>query len=228
MAERREPLTPRLATPPVSSQRIASALRAAILDGEYAPGTWLRQDELAARFGASRLPVREAIRIIQAEGLVETFPNRGARVPALDLEEVKILYRMRERLEPLTLSESIPRLSETDIERMGQLQDEIEANTDVGRFLLLDRDFHMASYERCPSPELLAMTTRLWNSTQHYRRAFMLLAAPGRADMVNAEHRLVLDAVRRRDVQDGERYLAGHIRRTRVELTQHPELFYET
>ena len=72
------------------------------------------------------------------------------------------------------------------------------------------------------------MTTRLWNSTQHYRRAFMLLAAPGRADMVNAEHRLVLDAVRRRDVQDGERYLAGHIRRTRVELTQHPELFYET
>lgn len=59
--------------PPVSSQRIASALRAAILGGEYAPGTWLRQDDLAARFGASRLPVREALRIIQAEGLVETF-----------------------------------------------------------------------------------------------------------------------------------------------------------
>lgn len=157
-----------------------------------------------------------------------TFPNRGARVPTLDLEEVKILYRMRERLEPLTLSESIPRMSEDDIERMERLQEKIEANTDVGRFLLLDREFHMASYEGCPSPELLGMTTRLWNSTQHYRRAFMLLATPGRAAMVNAEHRLVLDAIRRRDVKDGERYLAGHIRRTRVELTQRPELFYET
>lgn len=210
----------------VNSHRIAGALRAAILAGEYAPGVWLRQDDLAARYGASRLPVREALRILQSEGLAEAFPNRGARVPLLDLHEADISYRMRERLEPLTLRESLARLDDEQIRRMEDLQDEIETNSDVARFLVLDRDFHMTSYEACPSEQLLALTSRLWNATQHYRRAFMLLVgATQRAAIVNAEHRLLLDAIRRRDPEDAERFLVAHIRRTRVELTRHPELF---
>lgn len=209
----------------VSSQRIATALRAEILAGEIVPGTWLRQDEIAARHGTSRLPVREALRILELEGLAESLPNRGARVPALDLGEVNAYYRMRERLEPLTLVESLAHLTDGQIERMERIQDEIEANDDVSRFLALDRDFHMASYEACPSEQLLAMTVRLWNATQHYRRAFMLLADTHRMAVVNAEHRLLIDAVRRRDAEDAERFLSGHIRRTRVELTNHPELF---
>lgn len=209
----------------VTSQRIAAALRDEILAGDIAPGTWLRQDELAARLGASRLPVREALRILESEGLTESLPNRGARVPALDLQEVRVYYRMRERLEPLALVESLPHLTEEHVERMAKLQDEIEANTDVNRFLALDRDFHLTAYAGCPSEHLLATTVRLWNSTQHYRRAFMLLAAADRTTVVNAEHRLLLDAVRRRDAEDAERFLVGHIRRTRVELTNHPEVF---
>jgi DNA-binding GntR family transcriptional regulator len=223
-----EDTTPRDAVPrdEVTSQRIANALRTAILAGDYPPGTWLRQDELAARFGASRLPVREALRILASEGLAEGFPNRGARVPLLDLAEIDISYRMRERLEPLTLIESVAAICEDQVDRMERIQAEIEANTDVARFLALDREFHMTSYEACPSEQLLAMTVRLWNSTQHYRRAFMtLVGAEQRAAVVNAEHRLLLDAVRRRDPEDAERFLTGHIRRTRVELTRHPELF---
>lgn len=210
---------------PVTSRRIATALRTAILAGEFSPGEWLRQDELAARFGASRLPVREALRMLESEGLAQTLPNRGARVPALDLKEVNTFYRMRERLEPLTLVESLVHLSDEQVARMESIQDQIEAGDDVGRFLVLDREFHMTSYAACPSEHLLAITTRLWNSTQHYRRAFMLLADPSRRTIVNAEHRLLLDAVRRRDPDDAERFLTGHIRRTRVELTRHPEIF---
>lgn len=209
----------------VRSQRIASALREEILDGRIAPGTWLRQDDLAARLGASRLPVREALRILESEGLAESIPNRGARVPALDLEEVNTYYQMRERLEPLTLRESLPLLTDEDVDRMERIQEDIEANNDVSRFLLLDRHFHMTSYAACPSEHLLATTVRLWNSTQHYRRAFMLLAGTDRAVIVMAEHRLLLDAVRRRDADDCERFLVGHIRRTRVALTSHPGLF---
>ena len=159
----------------MTSSRIAAALREAIIGGEFPPGSWLRQDDLAARFGASRLPVREALRILQSEGLVETFPNRGARVPMLDLADVDISYRMRERLEPLTLVERLAHLSEAQLRRMEALQEQIEANADVARFLVLDRDFHMTSYEACPSERLLATTVRLWNSTQHDRRAFMML-----------------------------------------------------
>jgi DNA-binding GntR family transcriptional regulator len=209
----------------VSSQRIAQALREEILSGEIAPGTWLRQDDIAARLGTSRLPVREALRILETEGLAELLPNRGGRVPVLDLDQVNTLYRMRERLEPLTLILSLEHLTDAQVDEMARLQAEIEANTDTGRFLALDRDFHMASYAACPSEQLLTTTIRLWNSTQHYRRAFMVLTGTDRMSVVNAEHHLILDAVRRRDPEDAERFLAGHIRRTRVELTNHPELF---
>jgi len=209
----------------VTSQRIATALRDEILSGAIAPGERLRQDDLASRLGSSRLPVREALRMLESEGLVELEPNKGARVPALSLDEVNTIYRMRERLEPLTLIESMLHITDAQVAHMESVQDEIERNTDVTRFLVLDREFHMTSYAACASQPLLAITTRLWNSTQHYRRAFMLLASPDRATVVNAEHRLILDAVRRRDPEDAERFLVGHIRRTRVELTRHPELF---
>jgi DNA-binding GntR family transcriptional regulator len=208
-----------------TSRRIAAVLRDEILAGDLPPGTWLRQDELAARLGISRIPLRDALRILESDGLAESLPNRGSRVPTLSLEDVNTYYRMRERLEPLTLSESIPHLTGDDIARLEQVQDEIESLPDVNRFLALDRAFHMGTYSGCPSEHLLATTERLWNSTQHYRRAFMLLTTTDRAPIVNAEHRLILDAVRRRDPEDGERYLVGHIRRTRLELIAHPELF---
>lgn len=209
----------------VSSQRIAARLREEVLSGQIPPGTWLRQDDIAARLGTSRLPVREALRILETEGLAELLPNRGARVPVLDLDEVNTLYRMRERLEPLTLILSLEHLTDEQVDEMAHIQHLIESSPDTAHFLALDRDFHMASYAACPSEQLLATTIRLWNSTQHYRRAFMTLAGTDRMSVVNAEHHLILDAVRRRDPEDAERFLAGHIRRTRVELTLHPELF---
>jgi DNA-binding GntR family transcriptional regulator len=216
---------PSATTEGVTSERIATALKGSILAGEIAPGEWLRQDEIATRFGASRLPVREALRILESQGLAEISPNKGARVPTLSLGEVHTYYRMRERLEPLTLIESLPHLTDDQIAHLESLQDQIERNTDVSLFLMLDREFHMTSYSGCPSRMLLATTVRLWNATQHYRRAYMLLAGNDRASIVNAEHWLLLDAIRRRDAADAERFLEGHIRRTRVALTGHPELF---
>ena len=212
-------------TDSVSSQRIANALRESILAGDYQPGERLFQDVVAEQFGTSRIPVREAFRILETEGLTEVLPNRGARVPALDLYEVNTFYRMRERLEPLTLAESLEHLTDEHVARMEEIQDEIERNADVSRFLVLDRAFHMTSYAGCRSEQLLSFTVRLWNSTQHYRRAFMLLQGEDRMTIVNAEHRLILDACRRRDAEDAQRFLEGHIRRTRVALTSHPELF---
>ena len=89
----------------------------------------------------------------------------------------------------------------------------------------LDREFHLGTYGGCPIEQLTATVVRLWNATQHYRRAFMALTGPGRMWVVNAEHRLLLDAVRRRDEVDAGRFLAGHIRRTRIELSHHPAVF---
>jgi DNA-binding GntR family transcriptional regulator len=209
----------------VSSARVASYLRVAILGGQLRPGDRIRQEEVAERFGASRLPVREALRMLEAEGLTELEPHKGARVPRLTQHEVEVIYQMRERLEPLALAESLPRLTASDDERLGKLQQRIEDNDDLEKFLDLDREFHMLTYSGCPVEPLNSAVARLWNSTQHYRRSYVTLGGQDRMWLVNAEHRLILDAVLRRDATDGERYLQGHIRRTRIELSNHPEVF---
>jgi DNA-binding GntR family transcriptional regulator len=211
-----------------ASQRVADYLRDAILGGDIGPGQRVRQEVVAQRFGASRLPVREALRMLEAEGLIEHETNKGARVPLLDMHEVDIIYQMRERLEPLALSQSIPHLTEEDVRRLATIQDAIETSSDVGGFLQLDRELHLLSYSGCHFDQLTSMVTRLWNSTQHYRRAFVSSSGPGRMWVINSEHRLLLDAITRRDTTDAERYLSGHIRRTRIELDRHPEVFAST
>ena len=209
----------------VSSARVASYLREAILGGELKPGDRIRQEEVAERLGASRLPVREALRMLEAEGLTEHEPHKGARVPRLSQHEVEVIYRMRERLEPLALVESMTQLSVDDLQRLEEVQRQIEENDDVEKFLDLDREFHMLTYSGCTIDPLNSMVKRLWNSTQHYRRAYVALGGRARMWVVNSEHRLILDAVARQDAADAERYLEGHIRRTRIELGHHPGVF---
>jgi len=209
----------------VATQRIANHLRSAILGGSLGPGDRVRQEDVAQQLGAGRLPVREALQILAAEGLIENEPNKGARVPRLGMHEVDVMYRMRERLEPLALAESLPDLDDSDLYELARIQDEIEADTDVDDFLDLDRQFHLLTYSGCRIEQLNATVHRLWNSTQHYRRAYVQISGPGRMWVVNAEHRLILDAVARRDEIDAGRFLTGHIRRTRIELGHHPEVF---
>jgi len=210
-----------------TSARVASYLRDLILHDHLKPGDRIRQEEIAERFGSSRLPVREALRMLEAEGLTEHEQNKGARVPRLSMHEVDVVYRMRERLEPLALAESVPLLTDDDHAHLEEVQRQIEANTDLDRFLDLDREFHLGTYSGCHIDPLNAMVTRLWNSTQHYRRTFVALGGQARMWVVNAEHRLLLDAVVRRDSTDAERFLEGHIRRTRIELSHHPAVFGE-
>lgn len=208
-----------------ASQRVADDLRRAILKGEIAPGERIRQQDVAERFGASRLPVREALRMLEAEGLTEHETNKGARVPKLDIDELQVVYQMRERLEPLALAQSMPHLTPPDLGELERIQEQIATNADIDVFLALDREFHLLSYTGCRTRQLNSIVTRLWNSTQHYRRAFVAITGPGRMWIVNAEHGLLLDAIQRGDTVDAERSLSAHIRRTRIELAKHPEVF---
>lgn len=209
----------------VASQRIAARLRDDILTGVLKPGERIRQEDIAAQTGSSRLPVREALRILHSQGLVQLKANSGAWVSKLDLAECQAVYKMRERLEPLALSESVPHLDADTVQRIDDLQTEIERNTDQDRFLALDREMHLLCYAGNQIAELNRMVERFWNTTQAYRRAFVRMTGPERMWVVNAEHRLLIDAIRRRDTDDGERFLVTHIRRTRESLAHHPEVF---
>lgn len=209
----------------VLSHRIADSLRAAILDDEITPGSRIRQEEIAARFGASRIPVREAIRMLHADGLVTLVANSGAWVTELTLAECSEHYRMRERVEPLLLRSSMENLDDAAIEALQQLADDMESNSDVGAFIRLDRRFHLGTYAGAGRTYLREVVERLWNTTQHYRRAYSLVTGAAVLPATHMEHQLLVDCLRRRDPDDAERILVTHIRRTRLELEKHPDLF---
>ena len=210
----------------VASHRIADSLRAAILEGSYRPGERIRQEDIAARSGASRIPVREALRMLAAEGLVTLVANSGAWVTRLTMAECTETYLIRERLEPLLLRISMPFLAEPVIGRLAELADAMERpGASVGEFLRADREFHLSSYAGAAQGETWQIIHRMWNTTQHYRREFAERAARDGLSVTHLEHRLLLDSLRRRDADDAERVLVTHIRRTRLELQKHPEIF---
>lgn len=218
-----------------ASSRLADALRDDILGGTFAPGERIRQEVLAERYGASRLPVRDALRVLEAEGLVILVPNTGAWVARLGIEECQEVYQVRERVEPLLLRLSVPGLGRGELDGLLPLVEEMReampegarAHGQVERFLALDRTFHMLMYAGAKTSMLGELVERLWNTTQHYRRAFMLLGPERTARGIHLEHELLALAVLRGDLEEAERALAGHIRATRIELARHPELFHE-
>lgn len=207
-------------------------LRDAILDGRLRAGARIRQEALARELGTSRIPVREALRQLENEGLVILAPRVGARVAQVDFAESAELYRIREELEPLALAKSTPHLREADIQALRELMGQIERSEDPGLWLVLDRRFHLASYAAAPMPRLLKMIEGFWNTTQQYRRIYYGMIAAERAGesttevpMTHMDHRMILDALERRDARDAANYMRAHIRRTRVVLAQHQELF---
>jgi DNA-binding GntR family transcriptional regulator len=205
--------------------RIAGELRDAILNGEYAPGERIRQEDLAERHGASRVPVREALRMLEAEGLLTLVANTGAWVAELSPDDCDELYRIRERIEPLLLGYSAAALPQDAIDRLAELADAMEATTDVEEFLRLDREFHLGSYAQADTAVLGDLVLRLWNRTQHYRRAFTRVFFSSGDRSAHYDHHLLVAAFRRGDTDEAERILAAHIRRTRLELARHPDVF---
>ncbi|CAN5615318.1 GntR family transcriptional regulator [soil metagenome] len=210
----------------VTGARVADELREAILRGAHPPGTRLRQEELAAKYGASRAPVREALRSLEAEGLVTTVANTGAWIARLSLDECVELYQVRERIEPLLLRYSLPHLAQSDIEHLTELTERMCQTSDVEQFLKLDRAFHLGSYRGAATTFLSPTVERLWNTTQHYRRAFTRLLDVESNRIVHDEHHMLVAAIRDGDSDEAERVLFGHIRRTRLQLARHPEVFH--
>jgi len=207
------------------SQQIANTLKEEILSGKYPPGIRIGQEAIAEQFGASRSPVREALRILEAEGLINLVAHTGAWISHLSLAECEEMYQLRERVEPLLLRLSIPHLNNSIISTLQELALEMESTTDVETFLKLDREFHLLTYSRAETVLVGEMVNRLWNTTQHYRRAYSQMMARSSFKPAHYEHHLLLTAITKSDADDAERILFGHIRRTRLELAQHPDVF---
>jgi len=182
------------------SDLAVTRLRDDILSGALKPGQKLDQTELARRFGISRAPVRDALRKLEAEGLVTIYPERGAFVAVIDLEEMQEIYEIRELLQARAVLRSVPRLTDEEVAAMNRLEDEMEIASrrgDMAQWLQLDVKFHAALYQHCTNRRLLKLISDYWNTTHQFRRAY--IAVPGRMGRAEAMHRRMLEAVRARD-----------------------------
>lgn len=204
----------------VASQRVADVLAERILTGSLPPGARIKQDELAEELKTSRIPVRDALRMLEARGLVTMRANAGARVASLTMRDLEISYEIRERIEPLLLADSIPNLTAGDIAEMRVVLDELEGENDIDRAVTLGREFHRISYRRHNSPLLAQMVERLWDTTQSYRRAYLSMAKGAGMKTHDTEHWLLFDAIEQGEIETAQAALVMHIRRTRTRLVK--------
>lgn len=200
-------------TEPVSLvDKVLDFVRARILSGEYEPGARLRLQPLAEESGASLIPVREALRILEAERLVETIPNRGARVANISREDMEDLYRVRILLETQAIRESPP-LSEDEASEYAELLDRVKEAAEAGDHdlaLKLHRQYHFGLYTRTPSKWLLTLIDLLWKHTERYQR----LSLPIRHDSADPEHRGVLGPLSEGDSEKAAEALRAHLETT--------------
>lgn len=188
--------------------RIADALRDDIVAGHLAAGMPLRQESLAARFGTSRMPVREALRLLEQQGLVVQKPHRGAVVAPLDALELRELVDMRASAETLALRLAIPNLTNRQIESAEALQDTAEVGP-IETFGRLNAAFHATLYEPSDRPRLLAHIAELGDSVDRYLRVAAVHL--DYAERSHREHRALLAACRDRDAERATPLLHAHI-----------------
>jgi DNA-binding GntR family transcriptional regulator len=211
---------------PVASQRVADIVAERILAGRLKPGDRIKQDELACELSLSRIPVRDALRILETRGLVSLRANAGARVASLTVRDMALSYRIRELLEPMLLAESIPNLTGQDFAEMREVKARLEQVSDVDDYMPLARAFHWISFRGHDAPVLAQIVERLWDTTHHYRRAYAAIALRNAElmDVMRAERDLLFGAILRRETDLAPRILGAHIRRTHIGLLEYGEL----
>jgi DNA-binding GntR family transcriptional regulator len=191
---------------------VVKSLGARIITGQLAPGTALRQDHIAVEFKTSHVPVREAFRRLEAQGLVTSEPRRGVRVSPLDVNSIVEITEMRAALEVIALRFAIPRITEPDLVAARQAIAD-DAETPAGEFLILEaanRRFHDAITRRCAMPTLLATLEQLRFGSARIMVA-MWKGLPAWQGHSGSEHQAILDAIQQRDSEIACSRLRAHI-----------------
>lgn len=188
---------------------IADALRKGILRGVIKAGQVLRQEELAATFGVSRMPVREAFRQLEAEGLLTIYPHRGAVVTELSAQEALELYEMRVTLETTAIRKAIPNFKDEDVRKAAAILEATENEKEISRWGELNWEFHAALYAPAARPRLLGLLHNLHLSVDRYMR--LELAAMDYLSRSQQEHRELLEACQQKDVERAVSLLEQHI-----------------
>ena len=201
-------------TPPrILAHEIADNVRRLIETGEYPPGAPVRQEEIAGRLGVSRIPVREAFRLLEADGLVTLHANRGAFVTQPSEDEVRELFDVRLMLEEDLLRRASPRMSDAELKHIEWLDSRIASARTPFEWVQYDEAFHLGTYEPANRPRTVALVTTLRRSLNAYYLRY--LGPDSRAAAWRVEHRKLTRALRQRDARTAAKVLEKHLLKTR-------------
>lgn len=201
---------------------VAEKLREEIIRGDIPEGAQLRQDAIATQYHVSRIPVREALRQLDAEGLITIVPNRGAIVPALSPTDIEELFTIRALLEPEILKHSIPHLTQSDLSEaeavLRKYENDLRQEDRVAAWGRLNWQFHATLYSRSGRPHFMSIIRNVNNSGERYTRLQLYLTHGIRR--ANEEHHQILEFCRQRDVPSACKLLRQHIQYAGQSLKQ--------
>ncbi len=194
--------------------RVEQRVREGLLRGDYPPGTWLRQDDLAAELGVSKIPVREALQRLAAASLVTFEPNRGAMIRPLTAADAEEIYALRLAIEPELLRRAIGRQTIVDLATA-------ELALTSGGYTLTEANwrFHRALYHAATWPRALGTIETLQAAVAPY--VLLYTEGLGGAAESDAEHHELLEHCRAADARAAVRVLRVHLRAAAQALTDH-------
>ncbi|WFU48354.1 GntR family transcriptional regulator [Sinorhizobium terangae] len=190
------------------ASRISRVLAERIISGVLPPGERLRQDHVAEEFGASHVPVREAFRRLEAQGLAVSEPRRGVRVAAFDLQEVREVAEMRAALEVLALRHAVPHLTPAILDRAEAATAAADSSRDVRSWEAANRAFHRIILEPCGMPRLLAAIDDLHAASARFLFSAWRSSWEARTDH---DHRAILTALRQGKGDEAAAILERHV-----------------
>lgn len=200
-----------MSRPPTTNSYVLAELRAAIASGRLRPGEQVRQDALAERLGVSRVPIREALKILEGEGQVTYAPHRGYFVAELSLADLREVYRIRELLEAEAIGQAVPKMTAADAERLVELHEDAArcaATGDISGMIAANRQFHFTVFECCDMPRLVRLIRLLWDATDAYRSRYYHDTA--NRERACAEHEAIVTAIAANDAAEAIRLAAAH------------------
>src|ERR671914_1369975 len=195
----------------LKSHAIYVALRERILSNDIAPGTRLVMRDVANQYEASDIPVREALRMLERDGLVETAPYRGARVTTLTAKEVEETYFIRSHLESIATGLAADRITDAELAQLDLLMIEMRAAVDAQdgpRFSALNLEFHRTIVASCGNDMLRELTMDIWRRHSGFQRVFRMV--PGRLAVSQREHEGIMAALRDHDAERASRLALLH------------------
>jgi DNA-binding GntR family transcriptional regulator len=221
-AGRRQILNTVLLRSPPLHDNVTDALRDLIVSGELLPGTKVREHALCARFGISRTPLREALKVLASEGLVQLMPRRGAFVAEITQTEIDELFPIMAALEALAAEAACRRITEENIRALRELHRQMYAFHAAGAerdYLRLNRQIHLALFEIAGNASLTSIYEQLLVRIHSVR--FVARKTPVQWQRAVGEHVLIMAAIERRDGPRLARLLRSHLLKTAVPIARH-------